>query len=301
MKAGSEWARRRDLPDPCGWDDFADQPELFFDQLSARVRAGRLPISADRFTLPKAGNPTGLRILSWLDPYDEVALRVLSGRTIPAIEASRGSEIYSYPLGAEPPAWRTGRHGPAIRARRELGLTLLADKRCIGLGSLDVEDYFRSVDMRKTADGLLQLGCPIGAVEALAGILTNLAELGGPGGLPIGFEGSGVLANAVLYPLDSVLRDLVPFVRYTDDVWLFPRASGDWESQVAAATSVLETLSLRLHPQKVWLWIKPWDEPENIIRNRMLDSITAAADPKNVSADSAFELLQRQVEDEHPD
>ncbi len=302
LTAGSSWSQRRDLPDPCGWADFAAFPELFFVQLRRRIASGRYPISGERFTLPKPGVPGGLRILTWLDPYDEVVMRVLVGRLLPSIEAHRRGEVYSYRLGANPPGWWTERHGPAIVARRERGLALLADPTCVGLGTFDVRDYYRSVKPEVASTVLVDLGCPVGAVAAFTMTLRRLGELGAPGGLPIGFEGSGVVGNAMLYPLDAMLRPVVPFVRYTDDVWVFPAGAAAWGDLVTRTSAVLASLNLELNNTKVGLWTPPLDDPEGIIRNRTLDSVTAAAgDSGTVSAETALELLDNHLVSEDTD
>ena len=301
MTAGSLWARQRDLPDPSGWDDFAAFPEIFFEQLRGRIAAGRFPLSGERFTLPKTGLVDGLRLLTWLDPYDEAALRVIVGRLLPSVERAKGGEVYSYSLAAPPPAWWTRKYGVAIGARRDRALALLKAPGCQGLGTFDVRDYFRSVDIDVLASLLKTLGCPIGAVTTTTAVLVRLKELGAPGGLPIGFEGSGYLGNAALFPLDEMLRSRVPFVRYTDDVWTFPAKTDDWETLVGDVAAKLVELKLDLNDDKTWLWDEPWDEPEGIIRNRTLDSVTAAAGPEEVSADTALDLLRGEATAEYSD
>ncbi len=227
-------------------------------------------------------------------------MRVLVGRVLPAMERQRGREVFSYALGAQPPGWWTVPHGPAITERRLQGLTFLAQPGCVGLGTLDVTEYYRSIHPETLARVLTDAGCAAGAIHAIEVAITGLLELGGPGGLPIGFEGSGPLGNGVLYPLDASLRSRVSFIRYTDDVWLFPKTESHWETLVSDAMSMLHRLGLKPHPGKTRLLIHPKDDPESVIRNRTLDSLTGAGD-RLVPADVAIELLAEQFSTTIPD
>ena len=228
-------------------------------------------------------------------------MRVLVGRLLAAIEAHRGAEVYSYFLGARAPGWWTESYGKGIGARRDHGLTLLAASGCQGLGTFDVLDFYRSVDPEVARKLLIGMGCPPGAVTNLTSTLIRLKELGGPGGLPIGFEGSGVLGNAVLYPLDAALRGNLPFVRYTDDIWVFPQYGDDWTTLRATVIDKLDALGLQINETKTQLWEHLWDDPEGVIRNRTLDSLTAAAGDDSVPADKALELLEEAAATDSPD
>lgn len=298
--AGRTWADKRDLPDPVGWADYSSRPELAYERLDARLRTGRFPMPVSRFTLPKTGSD-GVRIITSLDVYDELALRVLVGRVVPAVERSIDRQsVLSYPLGAPPPAWWTKDHRQPISDRRRKGLTYLNDDRCAGLGTMDVTDYYRSVDLRRLGEVLAGMQAPTGSVTALTDYLSALPASGGPGGLPIGFEGSGLLANAYLHRMDKVLAQRAPFTRYTDDVWCFPTSEELWDEVRSAVEVELAGLGLTLNESKTRFWDKVWDDPYSVILNRTLDSITGeGAGPVNPS--HSLELLEVELLVDNPD
>lgn len=94
--AAQNWAANvRDLPDPVGYKDFAARPDLTAERILERHRTERFPFEVHMFPLRKSG---GLRRISWLDPFDDLTLRVFVGRLTPELEqACRGSTILSYP------------------------------------------------------------------------------------------------------------------------------------------------------------------------------------------------------------
>lgn len=300
VAAGRTRARNRDLPDPVAWADLIECAEVAFDRLDLRLRSRRYPMPVTRFTLPKTGSK-GLRIITSLDIYDELALRVLTGRVVPAIENAINREsVLSYQLGAGPPAWWTKDHREPIAERRRKGLAYLNDDHCAGLGTMDITDYYRSVDPVRLNDVLARMRAPIGGVEALTGYLSAITSNGGPGGLPIGFEGSGVLANAFLHPMDQIVQSRGPFTRYTDDVWCFLRSKQQWEEVVPAVEAELDLLGLALNESKTRFWDKVWDDAYSVIINRTLDSITGGGGG-NVEPSNSLELLETEISGDTPD
>lgn len=88
-------------------------------------------------------------------------------------------------------------------------------------------------------------------VEFLLGWLDTLASLSEIRGLPTGPDASGILAHAVLIPLDSMLTRLrAPFVRWVDDTWFFVDDLAEYESIIEAYRQELGLLGLELHPTK---------------------------------------------------
>ena len=295
LSAARGWAQARDLPDPAGYVDLAAQPEVFYEQFGERVRQDRFPIGATRFPLPKPG---GTRNLTWLDPYDDMGLRVLVGRMTAMIKrACDRAYVFSYPLASTGPGWSTLSHRHAQAQRRDRGISLLNDPRCRALGVFDVAEYYASIDLDVLADQLLTLNAPAGAVRALRGALESLAESTGVTGLPIGFEGSGPLANIYLLPADDVAASVrLGFVRYTDDSWLFLPQLGDWQYARDEYESRLARLGLHLNETKTQVHDAFFGDAAGIIRHGLLDSITEG-DTKRVSADEAVDILNAATEE----
>jgi hypothetical protein len=295
LKVARSWARSRDLPDPVGYADLAAQPELFHEQLIERIRQHRFPIGAARYPLPKPG---GIRRLTWLDPYDDIGLRVLVGRMTAMLKkACHRDQIFSYPLASTGAGWSTVPYRLAQNHRREHGISLLNDPRCRALGVFDVADYYASIDVELLASQLLEHNAPLGAVSALRATLKHLTESAGVTGAPIGFEGSGPLANLYLLPADDVAAGTrLGFVRYTDDSWLFLRELEAWDDARAEYQARLAELSLRLNETKSKVYDTFWDDASGVIRHGLLDSHTEG-DTKRISTDAAVEVLNAATEE----
>jgi hypothetical protein len=136
LSASTDWARQRDLPDPVAHKDFIAASGLFDDRLHERIRQGRFPLGADKFSLPKENG--GVRQMLWMDPFDDIALRVPVGRAGAAMQRACSSSVFSYRLTSVGPGWRTLDHRQANALRRAEGLALLHDPKCGAMGTLDV-------------------------------------------------------------------------------------------------------------------------------------------------------------------
>ena len=290
LAASVVWARERDLPDPVAHRDFVALPQLFHERLAERARQGRFPLAAERYPLPKDGG--GARTMAWMDPFDDIALRVLVGRCSASMRRVCNDDVlFSYRLVADGPGWTTLAPKQATALRRERGLDLLHSPATAALGVFDVRNYYPSVDIERLGSQLAGIGAPAGAVGVLVAALGVLGEESGLPGLPIGFEGSGPLGNVYLLPADSVLRGgRVGLVRYTDDSWLFLRRTRDWEAARAEYETLLAGLTLVLHESKSDVHDRVWGDPEGVISHSLLDYVTGGGS-KRVSADEAQELL----------
>ncbi|MCC5952463.1 MAG: RNA-directed DNA polymerase [Acidimicrobiia bacterium] len=279
--ASRDWAQSRDIPDPLGFADLAHDAELLRDVVKQRAIGGRFPRRVVRCPLPKRG---GLRVISCLDPIDEIALRVLVGRCVPAISQKLiGGAVLSHPLTSTDQGWQYVDHREAARRRREQGLVLLRDTQCAGLGTFDVTNYYGSVDLGRLGGALG--GAPPGAVDALIEILRALPGAGGCSGLPVGFEGSGCLGGVYLLPADQVLASRrLGLIRWTDDSWLFLRRRVDWHDALNEYEDRLEALGLQLNRDKSAFHSKLFHDPESIISNGTIDSIVVEGEPVDVDA-----------------
>lgn len=290
--AATGFATHRDIPDPLGFADLAHRPDLTKTVIDRRLADGRMPRRVDVYPLPKKH---GIRKVSCLDPYDDVTLRVLVGRILPALERLLDdSDVYSYPLATSGQGWTCVDHRRANRRRREHGRELLAQSETAGIGTFDVSNYYESIDPERLASQIT--GAAPGVLEALTQMLLGLPGQGGRPGLPIGFEGSGVLGNVFLLPADRVwARDRVGLIRWTDDTWLFLRSRDDWQPAVEEYQGRLELLGLCLNSSKSDFYDKRFGNPEEVMSSGRIDSIVASSGGP-VPPDVAIEMLLTELE-----
>lgn len=294
LSASSEWATERDLPDPVAHADLISNAGLVHHRLVERARQERFPLAADRYPLPKS---RGARTLVWLDPYGDIALRVLVGRCSAAMRRACGGDIFSYRLETDGAGWRTLTPQQATQLRRARGQRLLRDQSCGALAVFDVKDYYASIDLDLLENQLRDIRAPEGATEVLIKALRALADESSIRGLPIGFEGSGPLANVYLMAADKVhAHARVGLVRYTDDSWLFLRRTAEWEAARSEYVALLSALRLELNAEKSDVYDRAWDDAEGVISNALLDYVTGGGS-KRLSAAEAAELLDGAAED----
>lgn len=285
------YARERDIPDPIGYEDLAHDADASVSVMRRRLALRRAPMVVQRFPLPKR---TGLRPLTVLDPYDDLLLRILVGRVASPLQRKlTGSAVMSYPLLSSGAGWRYESHRIAARRRRDEGHRLLSDPSCAGIGTTDVTAYYPSVDLDLLEKQLA--GTPPGAASALISMLRSLPRLGGAPGLPIGFEGSGLLGNVCLLPADEVWGAFrVGLIRWTDDCWWFLRSAEEWVELCAAYASALEALGLKINAEKSGFFSKDFGFANEIVSNGRLDSITGESSAV-VDPEFALELVTSEI------
>jgi hypothetical protein len=226
--AAREFASRRDVPDVLGFEDYAGDPVATYDLVRHRLADDALFLDKQVFPLPKpAGGTRGLTIMN---PVDEFALRAYVGRCSSAImDATYSDRVLNGLIKRPGPAWFSADFREQSRRRRELQRTLYEDDRTDAVGFFDVKDFFKSCRHGQLVDLLLMAEAPNGATDRLAEMLKVLFPSGS--GLPIGFEGSGPLANLFLDPTDRALLALgVEFVRWTDDLDVFLTSLDHWRT-----------------------------------------------------------------------
>lgn len=209
-----------------GFEDYAGDPVATYDLVRQRLADDALFLDNQLFPLPKpAGGTRGLTIMN---PVDEFALRAYVGRCSSAImDATYSRRVLNGLIRCPGPAWFSADFREQSRRRRELQSTLYEDDRTEAVGFFDVKDFFKSCGHGQLVELLLKAGAPNGATDRLAEMLKMLFPSGT--GLPIGFEGSGPLANLFLDPTDRALLDLgLEFVRWTDDLDVFLTGLDQW-------------------------------------------------------------------------
>lgn len=255
---------------------------------------GRLPLEAHRYPLPKANG--GTRVLTHLGPIDEVVLRVLVGACTAALRRTESPQVFSYRLAAGGAGWFTEHHRPAIRARRAEGVRLLRSAEVDYLGVTDVRSFYPSVSIEVLLEQLARADVPFSAAQWVGAFLRSLHSLGAAGGLPIGFEGSGVLATFLLRSVDESIRGLgVDFIRFCDDYWLFVPSEQAWLEAVDAEVAQLDQLGLDLNASKVALYAADSPNALDVIVNGRLDSIIDECGGL-VDGETAFELLESNLD-----
>lgn len=250
VAASLEFASKRDVPDVLGFRDYAADTSLTFSLLEGRIAAGSLFDHHQLFPLPK-GNGRGFRSLTVLEPLDEFALRSYVGRCSQAIVgATMESHVLNGLIRHPGPGWFSADFRDQIRRRRELQRTYYDHPDTAAVGFYDVKEFFRNCRHEDLHHLLLGAGAPVGAASTLVGMLGMV--FGSGCGLPIGFEGSGPLANLFLGPVDRALLALgLPFVRWTDDIDVFLRSIEQRAEVADAVASQLDVVHLALNLSKV--------------------------------------------------
>lgn len=236
------------------------------------------------FPLVKA-NPAEIRKLTVLDPLDDLALRVYVGRCSPAIaRATDRTHVLNGVIDNPGAGWFTASHRTQGRIRRERQREYLNSSATNAVGFFDVKNFFPSCDHAIAARLLLDVGAPPGAVERILEALDRMYR-GSGRGLPIGFEGSGPMANLFLRPMDEALaRSGRPYIRWTDDVEVFLRNRTEWMIIAEAAEAALSSVKLQFNLDKT-MALATGGSAEGRLFDPTRDSIFAGDDPVAEIAD----------------
>lgn len=277
LLAGAAWAGQRDLPDVDAWADFNAAPDMVHERLVSRLREDRCPSLTGSFPLPKPGRDE-VRRMAWLNPYDEVYLRIVVGRAAGAIEAALGPDVFSYRLEDEAPGWSVQDVKRAFELRRERGGALLADGRCNAMAVSDMRRYYPSVAPEVLTRALDRTAAPLGAVRLIGRFLRDLVAIGGPRGLPVGPEACGLLGNIVMLAVDEALVDYVlGNVRYMDDNWLYLRSEDDWPEVYDIYRASASTLGLEANTSKVAVYSKDSGDAKDAMQHGQIAYLLSGA------------------------
>jgi Reverse transcriptase (RNA-dependent DNA polymerase) len=297
--AARQFAARRDVPDVLGFADYAADAEGTIELAARRFADDALFLDKQHFPLPKPSG--GTRGLTVMNPIDEFTLRAYVGRCSPAIAAATYSErVLNGVIRRPGPSWFSADFREQSRRRRELQSALYRDDRTQAVAFFDVKDFFKSCSHDTLVRLLLATGAPPGAVRQLARLMDTLFPTGV--GLPIGFEGSGPLANLFLDPVDRALLALdFEFVRWTDDLDVFLTSLEQWPMVHDTVEERLGTVGLSLNLDKVALLAKGPDAEQRLL-DPGRDSIFEGDALENAAARLTAELWMRQwaTEDEIP-
>lgn len=244
-----KFARARDVPDVLGFADYAAEPDLTYRLVRHRLDARICFVDRAMYPLPKQVIGK-VRSITVLNPLDELALRAYVGRCSGAVASATDERFVLNGLIRRPgPGWFSADFKEQSRCRRELQREFYARDSTQAVGFFDVENFFPSCVHDELERLLLEEGAPLGAVGVLRRLLGMLFDSGR--GLPIGFEGSGPLANLFLGGVDRLLlRESLPFVRWTDDLDTFLDNGEQWERIYGLVAEALASVRLRLNDEK---------------------------------------------------
>lgn len=218
---------QRDIPDVLGYADFVKDPGVTFSTIRSRIADGTILNDAETIPLLKT-NGRDTRSVTVMNGLDDLTLRTYAGRCSAAIQASTDDTRVFNGLIVQPgPGWRCASFKDQHRQRRNLQAALYADPEVEAVGFFDVKNFFGACGHSVTGSLLDAAGAPPGAIATLIGLLGCLSPDGV--GLPVGFEGSGPIANLFFREVDRKLTEAeIPFSRWTDDLDTFLRGLGDW-------------------------------------------------------------------------
>ncbi|MDZ7678053.1 MAG: RNA-directed DNA polymerase [Acidimicrobiales bacterium] len=255
VAAARRFAQARDVPDVLGFEDLYCDPGATYELVRGQLEGGVALQRTERFPLPKSDG-SATRGLTVLDPYDELGLRSYVGRCSAAIKAATDSRhVLNGLIGTTGPGWFSAAFVEQHRRRRELQRAYYDDDRTAAVGFFDIENFFPSCGHHHAAELLLQAGAPAGAVEVIVQLLAVLFP--GGTGLPIGFEGSGPIANLFVGAVDQELvAQGRKFVRWTDDLDVFLTDPALWPELHGMIGELLGGVGLHLNGRKTGMLLK---------------------------------------------
>ncbi|MFI5353210.1 MAG: RNA-directed DNA polymerase, partial [Candidatus Binatales bacterium] len=129
----------------------------------------------------------------------------------------------------------------------------------------DVTKFYPSICLDLLRGALLKRGCDASVVRRVTRVLESWGTLDGLPGLPIGPEGSAVLGNFFLDPVDrSIIAAGADHRRYGDDILIFTEGRSLSEALVALLDSELSSLRLVRSEEKTEYFEDPEDAKENL-------------------------------------
>lgn len=288
-RAGSPWVAERDVPDPVGWADFRHSSDTAAQAWRRRREAGVVVGRVHPFVIPKSLDDN--RVISVVDPLDELAYRAAVGRVLVPVEQSLGSEVKSYRMSELPPAWRLHDYRYGITGRRNQLAWHLDGPEFDGVVTLDIKEYYPSIVALGLGRSLVGCGADARDATSIAELLVDWNDVWGVRGLPIGPEASGVLGNVPLIPVDRLLRSLgIDFTRYTDDYWIHLHRGADSAMLIDLVTREVDALGLRLNDLKTKV-LQTDDAVDVLYDSELADLVVLLADNRGRGLDRVLELF----------
>lgn len=208
--------------------------------------------------MPKDGFAS--RPISLFSPRDRVVYEAIIDQLAPHIDRALPKEVYS----ARVRDHKSGgiRIAPQVRQWvkfQEAGRDLYAEYDFAYLLSTDVTSYFEYVDLRTLLQDLRAVGgVNDQSVELLSRFLNHIEGSSNVWGIPQGVQGSAVLGNLYLLPVDRVLiQHGLNFLRFQDDLKVFADSPEALRVALRDMTAVLRSRRLNLSVHKTKLLAGP--------------------------------------------
>lgn len=285
--AATSFAARRDLPDVLGFEDVASAPSLTHEVLLARVSAGTAFADAVTFPLPK-GEGKATRPMTVMNPFDELLLRAYVGRCSSSIRAATDATRVLNGLIEHPgPGWYPMNVSAQYQLRTRLRQEYYDRPETRAVGFFDAKEFFCNCAHSTAAALLDAAGAPPGAIEVIVNVFRELSPSGV--GLPIGFEGSGPIANLFFARVDEELAARgIPSLRWTDDLDTFLPDVTLWPEIHQMVEAHLLHVGIPLNPDKTGVMEKG-DEAFERLFDPSRDSVFMEDDP-TAAAEDRFDL-----------
>jgi RNA-directed DNA polymerase len=223
---------------------FEEELEKHLERLHAELRDEEYqPRPVKRVRIPKVGKPGQYRQLGVPTVYDRVCQQALLNRLEPIFEPVFDDASFGY---------RQGRS--AKDALRKVWRELHEGREWIV--DADLKDFFGSVDHEKLLTLVAQRVSDGRVLRLIRAMLTAGSYSEGrlfptKRGTPQGGVISPLLSNILLTPFDKEMRRKgYRLTRYADDWLVTCRSRREAHEALREAARVLETLGVRLNPQK---------------------------------------------------
>lgn len=303
LRAGAPWARTRDIPDVAGWEDLVTAPEAVHKCLWRRIADGRCPMPLSVVSLPKPGT-NELRKITWMDLFDELWYRIQMGQIVDEIEASlQGpAEVFSYRILNTTPAWSVRPNKEAWTLWRNRSFELLEMINCRAIGSFDIRNYYPTIFPDKVASVLAEITTSEEVIYLLEQFLRQLTKLGGPPGIPIGAESSGLIGNIMLTKVDKALSPhVISHLRFTDDSRVFLSDVSRWDEICNIYNEAANRIGFTVNHSKLSLHMKGTGEAYKAIQNDRIEYLIASQPNKYIDPEMSADEIEIQIKSDGPD
>lgn len=268
----SRWSATFEIPDLINYADYAAFPATAARNFGSDMDE---PEGVEFFLYPKGDG--GYRRMCLLSPRDLSVARVAAGYVGAATEshlrrvASGG--VFSFRLASGPPAWTVHKNGYKRFRTSVASCTRRWD--CSAMVRTDVASYYPSIDVRRLARQMFDVGCDFGPASFLLEWLMRLQDRHRVVGLPVGAEACGILGTFFLHPVDSALQRFTDrYFRYTDDIVYFV-PSGSPVNLLDVLDEALAKLGLVRGVEKTGIYEDP-EEAREAVEKRLLASLSNA-------------------------